>query len=75
MLAKIAVLLVILAAVWWGFKWLSRPSPGRSGQVGKGGDDSAKIEAEETIECPACRTFVPAKAARRCEREDCPYPV
>ena len=30
-------------------------------------------DAEEMVQCPACRAYVPAKNARNCGRPDCPY--
>ncbi len=30
-------------------------------------------DAEEMVQCPACRAYVPAADARNCGRPDCPY--
>lgn len=76
--------------VWWGFKWVARMQDQRAKQArvnngggkgaGRGGQAAASstgapaMEAEDMVACKACGTFVAAKGARSCGRNDCPYP-
>lgn len=69
-IGKILVLVAIVAAVWYGFKWMSRPRAGGSGKVA----DEAPPAVEEMDKCSVCGTFVPAEGAKDCGRDDCPYP-
>lgn len=78
-LTKLLVLAAIIAAVWYGFKFV-----GRLGEVRRrgadrerpqrrpAGDDSA-AEIEDTVQCPVCGAYVVARSANPCERPDCPY--
>ncbi len=71
-LPKLLVLAAIIAAVWYGFKWISRY---QQVQQSKGGKAGGRINATaEMTACPKCGTYVVADVARSCEREDCPYP-
>ena len=75
--SKLAVLIGIVVAVWYGFKFIGQldrarkqaranKPPRRSG----GGNTP---EVEDTVQCPTCGAYVVAKAASPCERPDCPY--
>ncbi len=75
-LTKLLVLAIIIALVWYGFKWAGRISAQRGGG-GIPGDDAGKAaleDAEDMAKCEACGTFVPAEGARDCGRDSCPYP-
>jgi ribosomal protein L32 len=77
--SKLAVLIGIVIAVWYGFKFVgqldkarkqsqSNKPPRRS--AGGGGSTS---EVEDTVQCPICGAYVVANSASPCERPDCPY--
>ncbi len=63
-LVKLFVAAVILAVLWYGYKWIA-------GFFGRG-DSKSGPDALDMKECPVCGVYrtVPDKA---CEREDCPY--
>lgn len=77
-LPKLVVLAVIIAAVWYGFKFLGRLEAKRKAELKaakKGGSatQAADLAAESMIQCPVCETYVAASSARSCGRGDCPY--
>jgi len=83
-LQKIIVLVAIVAAVWYGFKFLSRMDAARKaeGKVryakskAKGRAKAAAPaadEPEDMIQCPVCSAYVAARATNSCGRDDCPY--
>ncbi len=85
-LQKLLVLAAIIAAVWYGFKFVGRlqdqrradaklraSGAGQPKAAGRDSDGSAAPVVEEMVECPVCQAFVPARGTSRCERADCPY--
>jgi len=78
MLPKLILTLVFVLVVWYGYKYVSRlqrlaAEARRTATV----DETKKPQVpdiEETVRCPACGTYVPARRARHCGRADCPYP-
>lgn len=81
---KIMLLAAIIAAVWYGFKFVSRMQEARELEAKKGtsrmsrsrrrgASKTAQDEPEAMIECPVCKTYVAARGAGRCGRADCPY--
>ncbi len=74
---KLLVLAAIVAAVWYGFKWLQR----RDEIAARGGDESLtktrgnkRVDAvEDMVKCPVCGTYVAAEGAQDCGKPDCPY--
>ena len=76
--SKLAVLIGIVAAVWYGFKFVGQLDRARKqAQASKpprpsGGGGKAP-EVEDTVQCPTCGAYVVAKTASPCERPDCPY--
>jgi len=78
-LTKLLVLAAIIAAVWYGFKFVGRLDEVRRGRADRerpqrraAGNDSA-AEIEDTVQCPVCGAYVVARSASPCERPDCPY--
>ena len=75
-LGKIAVLIGIVLAVWYGFKLVGRLDQARKQQQ-RGGSPKPKAggapEIEDTVQCPVCKAYVVAKSAGPCDRPDCPY--
>ncbi|MDH5410376.1 MAG: hypothetical protein OEY16_03225 [Alphaproteobacteria bacterium] len=77
--SKLAVLVGIVAAVWYGFKLVGQMEKARKQSQGKKPSHQARDggknppEVEDTVQCPTCGAYVVAKAASPCERPDCPY--
>jgi len=76
---KLAVLVAIVAAIWYGFKYVGQLDRARKQARGNkpprstGGGGSSPSEVEDTVQCPTCGAYVVAKSASPCERPDCPY--
>ena len=62
---KILLLVAILGAVWWGFKWVSRLDRLRKA-ADKTASRSGAPRVEEMVECPACKTYQVPKADKSC---------
>ena len=75
-LTKLLVLAVIVALVWYGFKWAGRVGGQRGGgEIPRDDAGRAALEdAEDMAKCEVCGTFVPARGAGNCGRDGCPYP-
>ncbi len=87
-LQKLLVLAAVIAAVWYGFKFVGRLQDAREAEqkLRASGTRQPKArgrwakrpaapeaEAEDMVECPVCQAYVPARGASRCERPGCPY--
>ena len=86
-ITKLIFTVVIIAAVWYGFKWLDRLGRERWGKLdasgrgrgaggtgGTGGEVRRPVEqAAEMEKCRVCGIYVAADGAGSCERSDCPY--
>lgn len=77
--SKILVLIVIIAAVWYGFKLIARRNqkfgsrpPQRHVRSGK--QEASDKTTQDMESCAVCGTFVPNEAAKNCGRDACPYP-
>lgn len=75
-LTKLLFTVLVVAAVWYGFRYFSgrnSNADGGGGSVGGGGSGKPKVDAEDLTACPVCGTFVRASTATSCGRGDCPY--
>ena len=85
-LQKLLVLAAVIAAVWYGFKFIGRLQDAREAdqKLRAGGTRQPKArwrrskqpaapEAEDMVECPVCQIYVPTHGASRCKRPGCPY--
>jgi hypothetical protein len=80
-LQKLIVLAGIVAAVWYGFKLITRLQEARktdaalrqktASRGSSGGQD--RDVAEDMVQCPVCQAYVPARGSSSCGRDDCPY--
>ena len=75
-LTKLLFTAAVIAAVWYGYKWIGRIQSMRAAEDKLGGNQprSGPPAVEDMIRCPVCDSFVAAPAAASCGREDCPYP-
>ncbi len=82
-LQKLIFTIAIIVVVWYGFKLLGRVEKQRNARLkrqkreAKQAPKAAPIDepdTEDMIACPTCGTFVSARGARSCGRDDCPYP-
>ena len=71
-IAKLLVLVAIVAAVWYGFKIIGRRN--QSSKVARDQPENSRISAEDTVECPRCGTYIVPDSTGLCDRTDCPYP-
>ncbi len=77
MLPKILLTVLIVLAVFYGYRHLKRVA----GRIGGGAGPQPTVKpdppppaVEETSRCPVCGTYVVKGRGRRCERPDCPFP-
>ena len=76
-LPKLLVLILLIAAGWYGVRWFQRFSAQQSGKVGRrGGNKATNARAEEIedmVMCSVCETYLPSGKHQACDRPDCPY--
>lgn len=79
--AKLLLLAFVIAAVWYGFKYMNRleelrrllrqmqgSAPARAPRAGAPG-----LKAEDLVLCRRCNAYVAAHGAGSCGRADCPW--
>jgi hypothetical protein len=76
-IGKLILLALVVAAVWYGWKYLGRLTQIRE-EVRKRaprpeGGPAPSLKAEETTKCQVCGAYVAAGAAGSCGRVDCPF--
>jgi hypothetical protein len=70
-LPKLIVIILVIAAVWVGYRWLNgitRELPGRRSTTPR-----YAAKAEDLVRCGVCGAYVATDAAG-CGRPDCPRP-
>lgn len=80
--AKVLLLVAVVAAVWFAFRWFQRWEKDRN-QVAedplrprkRGWDErpGQPASTEEMTACKICGAFVAARIATSCGRPNCPY--
>jgi hypothetical protein len=75
---KLLVLAAIVAAVWYGFKFVGRMQEVERNRQRGGGRPAKRGRekpgtVEDTVQCPVCGAYVVARSAAACDRPDCPY--
>jgi hypothetical protein len=81
-LTKILFTVAAIAVIWYGFKWVGRMQDQRERAAdrraksarAKDSSDAPADAIEDMVACATCGDFVPAKGARACGRDNCPYP-
>ena len=73
-LTKLLFTAAVIAAVWYGYKWVGRIQSQRTAEDKLDGNrpQPSPAAVEDMIRCPVCDSFVAAHAAS-CGRGDCPY--
>ena len=82
-LQKLIVLAIVVAIVWYGFKFLGRLKATRAAEARERDLKSAdrkdkaalreQLDVEETKACPVCGAYVPARGTVSCGKPGCPY--
>ena len=75
-LPKILVLALIVAAIWYGYKWVGRLDRERKAKLREGvlgESDAVDHEGEDLVKCTLCGTYGTSGISRCPEgRDDCP---
>ena len=71
-LTKLLVLAAIVAAVWYGFRWVQRLQKLQQSAEQDKVERGAGPSSQELVPCVQCGVFVPASGERSCDRADCP---
>ena len=73
-LPKLIVLIAIVVAVWYGFKFVSRLDKQRKTRLKTARKTDSEPEAVgQMVKCEVCDAYVAQGAASNCGRADCPY--
>ena len=67
MILKIIVLLLIIGAVWYGYKMIGRRNANKQARDAR----TDRIESEDMTACKVCGTYV-TESPSNCRREQCP---
>ena len=71
-LSKLLVLGALIAAVWYGLRWVQRRQQLQRSAENDKMERGADPSSEELVACTQCGVFVPAEGGRSCDRADCP---
>ncbi len=71
-LSKLLVLAALIAAVWYGFRWIQRRQLLQQSAENDKVERDADPSSEDLVACSQCGVFVPAHGKRSCDRADCP---
>ena len=69
-LPKILFTIVVIVAVWYGFKWLNRRQQvqrdrAKNGRLSEAGGDK-NTAVEDMVQCPDCGAYVPEGGHHNC---------
>ncbi len=74
--SKILFTVLVIAVVWYGFKWLGQLQKRNGGKSAKDPDQvnrDAAPATEDLVACSLCGDYVSATRASNCGRADCPH--
>jgi hypothetical protein len=76
--SKLAVLALIIAVVWYGFRFLGEIDKARRKAAKRMSQGNRQRRAdvahvEDTVKCTVCGAYVPSRQPTRCARAGCPY--
>jgi uncharacterized protein len=70
---KLILLVAILTAVWYGFRFIGRLAAERKALQRQGRQNRTPRRAvEDMVKCRLCGDYVPASGTASCARADCP---
>jgi uncharacterized protein len=78
--SKIIVLALVVAAVWYGFKYMNRLEEIRrllrqqQNRQSRPAAAASRLQAEDLVPCRVCNAYVAARGGSACGRADCPWP-
>lgn len=75
---KLLLLLLLVAIVWFGFRYVSRVDAIRRAlreelQRRQRPQQRESIKAEDLVKCAQCGAYVAARTATSCDRAQCPW--
>ncbi len=71
-LSKLVVLAALIAAAWYGLRWLQRWQRMQGEAERDRVRDSQAPSSQDLVACTRCGVFVSAEARPSCDRADCP---
>ncbi len=72
MLQKILLLAVVVAIVWYGFKFVGRLDQQRKQKIARD-NEAARNGVADTVQCPVCEAYIATDIKSDCGKPDCPY--
>lgn len=85
-LSKVLLTAIVIAIVWYGWKWMNRVQARRRGELdefgrrpvrgSQGGQPKRRgrrAATEDLVQCKVCGDYVPAAGGAACDRSDCPF--
>jgi hypothetical protein len=77
-LSKLLLLLLVIAVVWFGFRYMGRVDAVRRAlreelARRRQPQKAPRVEAEDLVRCSVCGAYVAARGASHCGRVDCPW--
>ncbi len=70
---KFLILAVIIAAVWYGFKFVGRLQAKRQEELKDARREGDLKNAGNMVKCSQCAAFVVAGGVAKCSKSECPY--
>ena len=86
-ITKLLVTAILMMAVWYGFKLISKGDQAEDPKVADKSSSSrsankppvpvknVETDAEDLVQCAVCKSYVAANGARDCGTKNCPYPA
>jgi hypothetical protein len=72
--SKLVLLILVIAAVWVGYRWLNGPARELPRRRAQAQAPRPAVHAEDLAPCGVCGAYVAARAPG-CGRPDCPRPL